>query len=170
VPEEKAIDAALFSTSKLVGVEFRDGAIRAAPAQPEPSVKMKPFPPDMAKILADNMESLYEGEARAVERSEPSEARAPAQPAGKTALERFNELKVAQDESDPVEQLRAFCSFAMTGQDWLDVEPFFDAITAQPAGERVLLSRPNKRAFWKETLDLKRPGYEYAWATIERIE
>jgi hypothetical protein len=36
VPEEKAIDAALFSGSKLVGVEFRNGAIRAAPVQPEP--------------------------------------------------------------------------------------------------------------------------------------
>jgi len=60
---------------------------------------------------------------------------APAQPAGKTALERFNELKVAQDESDPVEQLRAFCSLAMTGQDWLDVEPFFDAVLAARAAQ-----------------------------------
>jgi hypothetical protein len=54
---------------------------------------------------------------------------APAQPA-KTAKQRYDELEVAAEEPDPVERLRAFCSFAMTGDDWLDVEPFFDAIKA----------------------------------------
>jgi hypothetical protein len=32
------------------------------------------------------------------------------------------------DEPCPVERLRFFCSIAMTPQDWLDVEPFFDAV------------------------------------------
>lgn len=32
------------------------------------------------------------------------------------------------EETDPLERLRAFCSFAMRGQDWLDVEPFFDDV------------------------------------------
>lgn len=31
-------------------------------------------------------------------------------------------------ELDPLERLRFFCSLAMNGQDWLDVEPFFDAL------------------------------------------
>lgn len=97
-----------------------------------------------------------------------------AQPADKTALERFNELKVAQDESDPVEQLRAFCSLAMSGQDWLDVEPFFDAIKAQPAGERVLLVRHrDKLGGWRQSCvdepDTDSQAVEYAWATIDQI-
>lgn len=32
------------------------------------------------------------------------------------------------DELNPIERLRYFCSLAMDGQDWLDVEPFFDAL------------------------------------------
>jgi hypothetical protein len=48
-----------------------------------------------------------------------------------TALERFKRCG-ADEESNPVERLRAFCSFAMNGQDWIDVEPFFDAVLAQP--------------------------------------
>jgi hypothetical protein len=58
--------------------------------------------------------------------------------ARETALSRFNELVVAGEDPDmdanPVERLRAFCSLAMNGQDWLDVEPFFDALVApEPA-------------------------------------
>jgi uncharacterized protein YecA (UPF0149 family) len=48
----------------------------------------------------------------------------------KTALAKFKECG-GQDETDPVERLRFFCSLAMKGQDWLDVEPFFDAIKHQ---------------------------------------
>lgn len=32
-----------------------------------------------------------------------------------------------------IERLRAFCSYAMRGQDWIDVDQFFDAIKASPA-------------------------------------
>lgn len=49
----------------------------------------------------------------------------------KTTLERFNEL-MADDQETPLERLRFFCSLAMNGQDWLDVEPFFDALATQP--------------------------------------
>ena len=45
-----------------------------------------------------------------------------------TAKEQYDSLGVDLDEFDPVERLRAFCSFAMDGPDWLDVEPFFDAV------------------------------------------
>ncbi len=45
----------------------------------------------------------------------------------KTAKQQFDEL-VAEDTT-PLERLRFFCSLAMNEQDWLDVEPFFDAIS-----------------------------------------
>lgn len=45
----------------------------------------------------------------------------------KTALDRFNECE-GDKEPDPLERLRFFCSLAMNGQDWLDVEQFFDAV------------------------------------------
>lgn len=51
----------------------------------------------------------------------------------KTAKQRYDELDVNADEVDPVERLRAFCSLAMKGQDWLDVEPFFNAIIDRAA-------------------------------------
>lgn len=50
----------------------------------------------------------------------------------KQAKEKFYEFG-GDEEKDPVERLRFFCSLAMNGQDWLDVEPFFDAIKQQDA-------------------------------------
>ena len=44
-----------------------------------------------------------------------------------TARQQFDELGGAE-EPDPLERLRFFCSLAMSGQDWLDVEPFFDDV------------------------------------------
>jgi hypothetical protein len=44
-----------------------------------------------------------------------------------TALKKFYEFG-GEDEKDPLERLRFFCSLAMKGQDWLDVEPFFDDV------------------------------------------
>lgn len=46
-----------------------------------------------------------------------------------TALERYTEMCIEPDT--PLENLRAFCSFAMNGQDWLDVEQFFVALEAE---------------------------------------
>ena len=45
-----------------------------------------------------------------------------------TALHRFKSA-AADTEPDPIERLRFFCSLAMTPRDWLDVEPFLDALT-----------------------------------------
>lgn len=49
----------------------------------------------------------------------------------KTAYERFIEIEKddpsLKDET-PLERLRFFCSLSMSGQDWLDVEQFFDAL------------------------------------------
>ena len=58
--------------------------------------------------------------------------------AEKTALEQFN-ICGGNEEPDPLERLRFFCSLAMKGQDWLDVEPFFDdvktTLTDRPAAD-----------------------------------
>ena len=43
------------------------------------------------------------------------------------AKARFYEFGGYEDP-DPLERLRFFCSLAMNGQDWLDVEPFFDDV------------------------------------------
>ena len=45
-----------------------------------------------------------------------------------SALERYNKLGVNEEETSPIERLRVYCSLAMSGKDWLDVEPFFDAL------------------------------------------
>lgn len=49
-----------------------------------------------------------------------------------TARQQFD-MHMSQCVETPIERLRFFCSLAMNGQDWLDVEPFFDALTAVPA-------------------------------------
>lgn len=56
-----------------------------------------------------------------------------ASPAALTAKQRYDECMREDEEPSAVERLRFFCSLAMNGQDWLDVEPFFDALTASPA-------------------------------------
>jgi hypothetical protein len=48
-----------------------------------------------------------------------------------TALEQYKAVGDAEPDT-PLERLRFFCSLAMRGQDWLDVEPFFEDL-AQPA-------------------------------------
>lgn len=54
----------------------------------------------------------------------------PAQVVKRPAKQRFDECGAAE-ECGPIERLRFFCSLAMDTQDWLDVEPFFDALRAQ---------------------------------------
>ena len=46
------------------------------------------------------------------------------------AIDRFHKCG-GDSEQDPIERLRLFCSIAMNGQDWLDVEQFFDALRQQ---------------------------------------
>jgi hypothetical protein len=52
-----------------------------------------------------------------------------------TSKQKFDRLWEFEPGYDPVEALRFFCSLAMSGQDWLDVEPLFDALTAAPQPE-----------------------------------
>ena len=49
--------------------------------------------------------------------------------AGMSALEKYKEFTSRCETDSPIENLRFFCSLAMNAKDWLDVEPFFDAIT-----------------------------------------
>lgn len=48
-----------------------------------------------------------------------------------TALDRYNEFMEPDELIEPIEKLRFFCSLAMSNQDWLDVEPFFDEVIEQ---------------------------------------
>ena len=64
-----------------------------------------------------------------------------------SALTRFKECE-GNTETDPLERLRFFCSLAMNGQDWLDVEPFFDALKAKPQ-EPVNYEYQDREGNWK---------------------
>jgi hypothetical protein len=50
-------------------------------------------------------------------------------PAKTPAKQKYDDCMKDCDEPNPVERLRFFLSCALTGQDWLDVEPFIDAIS-----------------------------------------
>lgn len=52
-----------------------------------------------------------------------------------TAFEKFYEFG-GDEEPDPLERLRFFCSMAMKGQDWLDVEQFFDDVKTMMPNEQ----------------------------------
>jgi hypothetical protein len=54
-----------------------------------------------------------------------------------SAQERYDELKAGEDAMNAVDRLRFFCSLAMNGQDWIDVEPYFDGVTAELAALRA---------------------------------
>ena len=54
-----------------------------------------------------------------------------------TALERYHASMDDEGLYEPLERLRFFCSCAMTGQDWLDVERFFDDVRAELEAARA---------------------------------
>ena len=47
------------------------------------------------------------------------------------AKERYDRIMAECEEPDPIERLRFFCSLAMTGKNWIDVEEFFDDLIAE---------------------------------------
>lgn len=50
----------------------------------------------------------------------------------KTSLMKYNEIMAnCGPETDPLERLRLFLSIALNGDDWLDVEPFLEDISAK---------------------------------------
>lgn len=63
----------------------------------------------------------------------------------KSTLDDYKKLVEDADPGSPIERLRLFCSLAMRGQDWLDVEPLFTEVShqvavGQPVKELVNLS------------------------------
>lgn len=47
------------------------------------------------------------------------------------AIRGYERFMDEDEETDPIERLRFFCSIAMNGRDWLDVEQFFSAVLAE---------------------------------------
>lgn len=47
------------------------------------------------------------------------------------AITRYRESDIEKEEQSPLERLRFFCSLAMSGDDWLDAEMFFDSLALQ---------------------------------------
>lgn len=48
-----------------------------------------------------------------------------------TALELYEQYMEDVIEENPIERLRFFLSLCLTGQDWLDVEPFIEEVVQQ---------------------------------------
>jgi hypothetical protein len=63
-------------------------------------------------------------------RQNPYHTSPPLQADGQTAKQCYDHLMEGELETGPLERLRFFCSLAMNGQDWLDVEPFFAVLQA----------------------------------------
>lgn len=86
------------------------------------------------------------------------------------ALQRYKECG-GDEESDPVERLRFYCSLAMSGQDWLDVEPFFDALVAdlktflqsQDREDAKRLDFLEKGWFWKDSRGCWNFSFNECW-------
>ena len=53
-------------------------------------------------------------------------------PAAVPALQRFNDCD-GNSEPDPIERMRCFLSLALSPKDWVDVEPFLDALVVPAA-------------------------------------
>lgn len=60
-----------------------------------------------------------------------------------SAQEQYEKFGAEMDAEGPVDRLRFFCSFAMGGQDWCDVSPYFDAVEAELAALRADAARLN---------------------------
>lgn len=116
----------------------------------------------------DGLGATYQQAAAIIDYMDSEQAaRQSAGAANQTAKQRYDDFHVADEETDPVERLRAFCSLAMNGQDWVDVEPFFAALTAGATGQhdgnpwlRVIMERDGWRnavtglcTIWPKTPD-----------------
>jgi hypothetical protein len=67
---------------------------------------------------------------KALTNAEPQVDKEQAEPV--SALTRYNEIaEDVETTCNALERLRIFCSLAMTKEDWLDAEPFFDAAEAE---------------------------------------
>lgn len=90
-----------------------------------------------------------------------------------TAKQRYAAAMNGCNETDPIERLRFYCSLAMSGQDWIDVEPFFDAVIAdrKRMGEPVVIQQEVIEtlemilaADWRKWEELASPDEFVRWA------
>lgn len=115
-----------------------------------------------------------DGFAAAMRRAEEMLAGAAPTPV-EPAIKRFNEIE-ADPENDlkgetPLERLRFFCSLAMkmNPQDWLDVEPFFDALAVEPGNPANQATEVQKFAAnvrWFDAFTLDRCGCVFETSQI----
>lgn len=82
----------------------------------------------------------------------------------KSALDQYLECG-GTDECSPLERLRFFCSLAMNGRDWLDVESFFDAVASAPhQGEPVRMLTNREVEILREIrVNMKFDGLNEDW-------
>lgn len=65
-----------------------------------------------------------------------------------------------EEEMPPLERLRFFCSNVMKGQDWIDVEPFFDGVTAELSSQAVQVRKLDATvANWENTSKSQSANY-----------
>jgi hypothetical protein len=121
----------------------------AAPAEPSHAAQLATVnPPEMAREL-EEFRKKHWAHWNAAENLLIAHAIArvsitPPPTESKPALQKFNEL-MGDDKETPLERLRFFCSLAMNGQDWLDVEPFFAAL--EPGKVQVDAARQDALRF-----------------------
>jgi hypothetical protein len=48
-----------------------------------------------------------------------------------TAQQKYDEFMAGDSEKSALERLRFFCSLSMNGQDWLDVEKYFNDVESE---------------------------------------
>lgn len=82
-----------------------------------------------------------------------------------TAKARFDRAG-GHEETDPIERLRFFCSQAMGGQDWLDVEQFFNDVIA----ERGYIEKRAKTAEkeWMSRADTEQKAERLVMARLQK--
>ena len=94
------------------------------------------YPPAASIEWYDIMDALRAALAAAL--AEPEQKPEPEQyPEKGPALTVYNEIAATDDPGSPLERLRFFCSLAMRPQDWLDVAPFFDALSEPQPEPRI---------------------------------
>ena len=87
-----------------------------------------------------------------------------------TTKQKFDRLWEFEPGYDPVEALRFFCSLAMSGRDWLDVEPLFDALTAAPQPEPLQQQTAERASAQDERAAFETEMRSWGWSDFTQTE
>lgn len=73
-----------------------------------------------------------------------------------TALSKYN-ASVAEfgAESEPIERLHQFLSYALSGEDWLDVEPFLNALPIAENNNLIEIGRISSCGYFINRREVK---------------